>query len=140
MTIAVPGRARAPDGGNAERVRSVMISLEFANHFAKHWIESWNSHDLEQVLSHYSEDFEMTSPYIAQITGEWSGRLKGKKAVAAYWSAALQKMPTLRFEHVQTLVGVDSVTIYYRGVRGMAAEVFFFNGERLVVKACAHYE
>jgi hypothetical protein len=30
--------------------------------------------------------------------------------------------------------------IYYRGVRGPAAEVFFFNGEGLVIRAAAHYE
>lgn len=117
-----------------------MITVQFARDFARQWIEAWNSHDLQQVLSHYADDFEMSSPYIAQIVGEPSGILKGKKAVAAYWSAALLKMPDLRFEHVQTLTGVDSVTIYYRGVRGMAAEVFFFNSEDLVVKACAHYE
>jgi SnoaL-like domain len=117
-----------------------MIAPDFANDFAKHWIESWNSHDLRRVLSHYSEEFEMSSPYIALIADEPSGTLKGKHAVAAYWSAALQKMPTLRFELIKTLVGTDSVTIYYRGVSGMAAEVFFFNGEGLVVKAFAHYE
>lgn len=40
--------------------------------------------------------------------------------------AALKRMPTLEFEHVSSLVGADSITIYYKGARGMAAEVFFF--------------
>ena len=48
-------------------------------------------------------------------------------------------MPNLRFELVQTLLGADSVTIYYRGVRGMAAEVFFFGQDQLVLRAAAHY-
>ncbi|MFL6655396.1 MAG: nuclear transport factor 2 family protein [Sulfurifustis sp.] len=117
-----------------------MINRDFAEKFARHWVESWNRHDLKEVLSHYADDFEMSSPYIAQIVGEPSGKLKGKEAVGAYWSAALQKMPTLRFELLQTLVGAESVTVYYRGVRGMAAEVFFFDANGLVVKACAHYE
>jgi ketosteroid isomerase-like protein len=116
-----------------------MITHEFAEHFAKHWIESWNSHDLEHILSHYAEDFEMSSPYIAQIWGEPSGNLKGKAAVSAYWAMALEKMPTLRFELVELLVGVESITLYYRGVRGMGAEVFFFNAQGKVIKACAHY-
>ena len=117
-----------------------MISREFGEEFAKEWIEAWNSHDLDRILSHYSEDFTMSSPYIAQIAGVASGSLTGKTAVRAYWAAALQKMPTLRFELVQTLVGADSVTIYYRGVRGMAAEVFFFGQDHLVLRAAAHYE
>lgn len=116
-----------------------MISREFAEKFAAHWIDSWNRHDLNQILSHYTDDFEMSSPYIAQIAGEPSGKLKGKEAVRAYWTAALERMPTLRFELVQTLLGAESVTIYYRGVRGMAAEVFFFDAKGEVVKSCAHY-
>lgn len=117
-----------------------MISREFAEAFSKDWVEAWNRHDLDAVLSHYSDDFTMSSPYIAQIVGVESGSLTGKAAVRAYWAAALEKMPTLRFELVQTLVGADSVTIYYRGVRGMAAEVFVFGEAHLVVRAAAHYE
>jgi ketosteroid isomerase-like protein len=117
-----------------------VITTDFAHTFAKHWVDAWNAHDLPGILSHYTDDFQMSSPYIAQIANEPSGTLKGKDRVAAYWSTALERMPTLRFELLQALVGVDSVTIYYRGVRGLAAEVFFFNEEGLVVRACAHYE
>ena len=116
-----------------------MITREFADHFAAEWIAAWNSHDLDRILSHYAEDFEMSSPYIAQIAGEPSGVLKGKAAIGAYWRAALQRMPDLRFEHVSTLVGAGSVTICYRGARGMAAEVFFFGPDHTVIRAAAHY-
>lgn len=116
-----------------------MIDNKFAEHFAGEWIGSWNSHDLDRVLSHYADDFEMSSPYIIQIAGEPSGTLRGKKAVGAYWAKALQLIPDLRFELVSTLVGVDSVTLYYKGARGMAAEVFHFGPDRTVVRAYAHY-
>lgn len=117
-----------------------MINREFGEKFAQEWIEAWNSHDLDRILSHYAKDFTMSSPYIAQIAGVESGSLTGMASVRAYWATALQKMPALRFELVQTLVGADSVTIYYRGVRGMAAEVFFFGPDHLVLRAAAHYE
>jgi ketosteroid isomerase-like protein len=116
-----------------------MISREFAERFSKHWVDSWNNHDLEAILSHYSDDFEMSSPYIIQIAGEPSGKLKGKAAVGAYWSATLKQMPYLHFELVETLVGVESITLYYRGARGMVAEVFQFNADGIVVRASAHY-
>ena len=116
-----------------------MFSKEFADHFAAEWIEAWNSHELNRILSHYSEDFEMSSPYIAQIAGEPSCTLKGKHAVGTYWAKALEFTPTLHFELVSTLVGAESITLYYRGARGMAAEVFFFNPDHKVFKACAHY-
>ncbi len=117
-----------------------MIAPEFANEFARDWIDAWNRRDLERVLSHYADDFEMSSPYIATLAGEPSGRLRGKEAVAAYWAEALRRLPALAFEHVKTLAGADSVAIYYRGVRGMAVEVFFFDTAGRVVRACAHYE
>jgi ketosteroid isomerase-like protein len=116
-----------------------MISREFAERFAKDWVDAWNRHDLEGVLSHYAEDFDMSSPYIVQIAGEPSGRLKGKAAVRAYWAAALKGYPDLRFELVETLVGTGSITLYYRGVRGMVAEVFQFGDGETVVRASAHY-
>jgi ketosteroid isomerase-like protein len=116
-----------------------MISIDFAQTFATQWIEAWNAHDLPAILAHYSEDFQMSSPYIAQLANESSGKLTGKPAVAAYWSKALEMMPNLHFDLLQVLVGADSITIYYRGVRGLAAEVFFFNEQNVVSKACAHY-
>ena len=39
-----------------------MIERAWAEEFARDWVESWNSHDLERMLAHYADDFEMTSP------------------------------------------------------------------------------
>ena len=115
------------------------MDSDFAGHFAADWIEAWNSHDLERILSHYSDDFEMSSPVIVQLADEPSGTLRGKAAVGAYWRKALQLIPDLHFELVDTLLGVNSITLYYIGARGMAAEVFHFNADGKVVRACAHY-
>jgi len=116
-----------------------MLTKDFADHFAAEWIQAWNSHDLALILSHYADDFTMSSPRIVIVAGEPSGILTGKQAVGAYWKKALELAPNLNFELVSTLVGADSVTLYYKGVRGMAAEVFFFGADAKVIKACAHY-
>ena len=116
-----------------------MIEKDFAERFARDWIAAWNSHDLDRILSHYQDDFEMSSPYIAILAGEPSGRLKGKAAVRAYWSTALEKVPDLRFELVQALVGVDSIAIHYRGHRGLVVEVLHFGPGGKVRAAFAHY-
>ncbi|MCS6306036.1 MAG: nuclear transport factor 2 family protein [Nitrospira sp.] len=52
-----------------------MISPQFAAQFAEEWVAVWNSRDLDRILAHYADDFEMASPYIAAITGEPSGVL-----------------------------------------------------------------
>ena len=117
-----------------------MITLEFANKFAKKWIESWNSHNIERVLSHYHNDFIMSSPKIAIIANEPSGVLCGKEKVSEYWRKALTLIPNLNFQLISTFIGSDSIILYYRGATGLATEVFFFNSEGLVVRAAANYE
>jgi hypothetical protein len=118
-----------------------MITKEQAAGFASDWVESWNTHDLERILSHYSDDFEMSSPRITQLMGEPTGTLKGKASVAAYWMKSLAQSPGLRFELTEVLVGANSVVVCYDNVtRGKkAAEVFVFGADGLVVKSMAHY-
>lgn len=116
------------------------IDEAFAQHFAAEWITAWNVHDLARVLSHYRDDFTMSSPRIVDIAGEPSGRLHGKPAVAAYWTKALALMPDLHFELIATCVGVDSIALHYRNDRGrLAVEVFNFDADGLVTEAAAHY-
>lgn len=116
-----------------------MISREQADHFAQEWIEAWNSHDLDRILAHYSDDFTMASPRIALVAHEPSGVLQGKAEVGAYWARALALAPGLHFTLIGTFVGADSVAIHYQGPRGPAIEVFFFDASGRVCRAAAHY-
>jgi hypothetical protein len=116
------------------------MDTEFAHHFAAEWIEAWNTHDLARVVSHYADDFEMSSPIIIQIVGEASGTQKGKAAVGAYWTKALTMIPDLHFELVNVLAGANSITLYYKGAgRRLVAEVLHFGADKKVGKAFAHY-
>ena len=115
------------------------MDTTFANEFAEEWIDAWNAHDLERILAHYEEDFEMSSPAIVAIAGEPSGTLKGKTAVGAYWTQALAKYPDLEFELLHILRGASSITLIYNGVIGLSAEVFHFGASGKVVRAFAHY-
>ncbi len=117
-----------------------MIKAKQANEFAEHWIQSWNNHDLDQIMSHYTDDFEMSSPVIVSAMNEPSGKLMGKEVIRVYWSKALSKYSNLNFEKKHVLVGADSVTIIYNGVRGLSAESFHFNQEGKVYAAYAHYD
>ena len=47
-----------------------VIEKKFAEQFAQEWIDSWNSHDLSRILSHYADDFEMSSPVIMTHKGD----------------------------------------------------------------------
>jgi len=74
------------------------MDKEFANKFAREWVEAWNCHDLDKIMTHYAEDFEMSSPVIKQIMNIESGKIKGKKEVRAYWEKALAMLPDLHFD------------------------------------------
>lgn len=107
--------------------------------FAGTWIKSWNSHDLEDILSHYADDIEITTPMIKIFTS-CEDTLKGKEAVKNYWEKALEKLPGLHFELYEITYGVNSVALYYQSImRKKAIEVMFFNEEGKVNKMFAFY-
>ncbi len=114
--------------------------LPDAKKFATEWIEAWNSHDLDRILSHYADDVEVTTPMIKTAMGIDSGTLKGKASVRQYWKAALQRVPDLHFELVECTQSIDSIAVYYKAVMGrMAIEVMFFDANGKVSKMIAHY-
>lgn len=111
-----------------------------AQAFAQKWIESWNSHNLENILNHYSEDIEITTPMIKMVGGINSGTLKGKESVSEYWKKALNKIPDLHFELIEVTEGVDSIALFYKSVMNKnAIEVMFFNKNGKVNKMIAYY-
>jgi nuclear transport factor 2 (NTF2) superfamily protein len=116
-----------------------MLTQDFTEEFAREWIAAWNSRDLDRILAHYTGDFEMSSPVIVRVAGKPSGRLRGKKAVGAYWTKALAANRGLHFELITTLRGIGSIVIYYQGARGLAAELFEFDESGLVRRSAAHY-
>lgn len=111
-----------------------------AKEFAHKWITSWNSHNMEDILSHYSEDIEITTPMIKLAAGIDSGSLKGKEQVADYWKKALQRIPDLHFELIEVTEGVGAVALYYKSVMNkMAIEVMFFNEQGKVNRMYSLY-
>ena len=118
-----------------------MITEDFARNFADEWIKSWNSHDLDRILSHYSEDFSIESPMALKLLPESKGLVQGKTAVRAYWSIGLEKIPNLEFQLIDVLTGINGLTIYYSNTatRRKTAEIMYFNDEQKVNKVFAHY-
>jgi hypothetical protein len=118
-----------------------MIEKSWAQHFAAEWIAAWNAHNLERVLWHYHDDFEMRSPLIVELMGIAGGSLTGKSAIRPYWEKGLAAYPALRFELHCMLIGVDSIAIYYRSTPNsrMVAEVLTFSDDGQIVSGSALY-
>ena len=112
-----------------------------AQRLALEWVAAWNAHDLDGILAHYADDFELRSPAIVKVSGEPSGVLRGKGPVRAYWARALALFPDLRFELRATLLGVGSITLCYTGLQGrMVAEVMALDSDGKVLRADVYYE
>jgi hypothetical protein len=117
-----------------------MLERSWALQFAQEWIASWNAHDLDRILSHYTEDFEMSSPLIVERLGREDGVLRGKTAVAEYWRPSMSLEPPLRFELEDVLVGINQLTIYYRNVgRKVVAETLTFDNALKVISGASQW-
>lgn len=118
-----------------------MLSPEEARQFAEEWCAAWNSHDLDRIMAHFTDDFIMETPLAAQLVPESEGIVKGKDAVRAYWTIGLQKNADLFFEVQEVLTGVNGITIYYRNTTRTrnVAEVLWLNAAQKVYRGFAHY-
>jgi hypothetical protein len=97
--------------------------------FVQGWLQSWNDHDLEAILAHFTEDVVFSSPMAVQLA-DGDGTVRGKPALREYWDRGLQRIPNLRFELVGTYVGVQTLVVNYRNqAGGLVNEVLKFSGD-----------
>ena len=117
------------------------MTKEFATAFASDWVDSWNSHDLEKILSHYSDDFTIETPMAAKLYPQSHGIVVGKGEVRKYWTIGLEKSRNLRFEILDVLVGVNSLALYLFNTSSnkKSVELMSFNSENKVNKAIVTY-
>jgi len=99
-----------------------------AEAFVDQWVKSWNAHDVEGVLAHFTDDVVFTSPIAIQLLGG-DGVIRGKAALRHYWTEGIRRVPDLHFEVLGFYVGVDTLVINYRNQKGaLVSEVLTFDG------------
>ncbi len=117
-----------------------MLDINFANKFSNEWIESWNSHDIDRIISHYADKLKFKSPLIVERYSDPTGTITSNEKLKEYFLIGLTKNPSLSFRLKQTLVGVDGITLYYDNARGgQSAEYFVFNSEGKVIESVSCY-
>jgi ketosteroid isomerase-like protein len=108
--------------------------------FADDWIQAWNSHDLEAILSHYAAEVVLTSPTAAKLLGDSSGTIQGKQAVRSYFERGLQAFPNLTFELIDVMWGISSVVLYYLNQKGTKTGEFMeLDANQKVSRVVANY-
>jgi ketosteroid isomerase-like protein len=108
----------------------VIVPAPDGEAFADEWVQAWNAHDVESVLTHFHDDVVFTSPVAARLLPETGGVVRGKGRLRDYWVHALSLLPDLHFEVVGVYQGESVVVINYRNQKGqLVNEVLVFDGD-----------
>jgi hypothetical protein len=117
-----------------------VLELEDARAFADRWVDAWNRHDLESILSHYADPPEHSSPLVVERLGRADGTIRTSAELRAYFQGGLEGTPPLRFELIDVFPGVSSVAVLYRNHRGKTVlEVMFLDRHAKVTRSIVHY-
>jgi hypothetical protein len=114
---------------------------EEAMTIAQGWIAAWNSHDIDRILSHYSDSIELTSPLVSRILGAGNDVVIGKAALRKYFLRGFERFPDLRFTLWGAFPGHDSLVVHYESILEMpAAEYMRIDAGGRVCQVVAHYK
>lgn len=117
-----------------------MVTSDEAWKLAEQWIAAWNAHDLDQILAHYEDSIELTSPVAARLLNAVDGRVIGKAKLEAYFRQGLEAYPDLQFRLNDVLLGVRSVVLFYTNHNGtVVAEYMEFASTRKISRVVANY-
>ena len=117
-----------------------MLTENDARKLAGHWIQAWNSHDLDAIMSHYADAVALTSPVAARILNDPSGTVKGIDALRNYFGRGLEVYPDLKFELLDLMWGLSSVVLYYVNQNGTKTGEFMeVNTDGKVIRVVANY-
>jgi predicted ester cyclase len=117
------------------------LQASFAREFALDWVDAWNSHDLERILSHYDDEVLLVSPVALKLLSG-DGTVRGKAALRQYFLRGLEAFPDLRFDLIDALWGTETIVVYYiNNVRGSkTAEVMLLNPAGKIRQVWANYD
>jgi ketosteroid isomerase-like protein len=123
-----------------KEMRQSPLTKDEAWNLANHWVEAWNSHDLDMIMTHYEDAVELTSPAAAQLFGTPDGKVVGKANLRAYFQRGLETYPELRFRLEDVLWGVNTVIFYFTNQKGThTAEFMELSATGKVVRVFANY-
>jgi ketosteroid isomerase-like protein len=85
---------------------------------AKDWIEAWNSHDLERILSHYSKDVAFEVETARTRWNKADGKLHGIAELRRHFALGLELAPQLKFQLDQVFLAPSGYAVLYQRENG----------------------
>ncbi|MGQ7932483.1 YybH family protein [Paraburkholderia sp. D1E] len=94
------------------------MTYEDAEVHAKDWIEAWNAHDLERIMSHYSQDVVFEAETVRARWKQPDGKLLGIAELRRHFALGLTLAPQLKFQLENVLLAPSGYAILYRRENG----------------------
>jgi hypothetical protein len=98
---------------------------------AKKWFGAFNEHNLKNLLALYHDEAAHYSPKLKIRQPETNGLVVGKEALAAWWSDAFDRLPTLHYQYTTLTGNEDRVFMEY--IRTVANETDMLVAEVLEI-------
>lgn len=110
---------------------------------ASEWMNAFNEHNLEKLLSLYDDNAAHYSPKLKIRYPETNGIVKGKEALRNWWKDAFERLPDLRYELTKLTACDERVFMeYIRKVNGepdmLVAEVLEIKNNLIVASRVYH--
>jgi len=126
--------------GDSNTGEKRMLTEKQVRQLADHWIYAWNSHNLDEIMTHYDDAVVLVSPVALKILNVPSGMVNGKNALKAYFAKGLEIYPDLKFELIDLMWGVNSMMLYYKNQKGIKVGEFMEIGSTgKVLRVVANY-
>lgn len=104
------------------------------------WIEAWNSHDLEEILTHYADDVVFQAATVVRRWNKPDGILRGKAELREHFKRGLELVADLRFEFEEIFYCPGGYAVLYRRNNGNhVIDVVELNENQLIRHARAFY-
>lgn len=106
---------------------------------ADRWLDAWNAHDLDEIVSCYSEVVELVLP--ALVGGSEERRIAGREALREHFRHGLELAPNLTVAEESLLEGPGGFAILYRREDGhRAIEAVELDDDGLAARVRVFYE
>jgi len=109
-----------------------MDKVFYNRQIATSWIDAFNEHNLENLLSLYDDNARHYSPKLKMKQPETHGLITGKSAMRLWWKEAFGNLPSLRYEVLRVVADENNVFIEY--IRHVHNESDLRVGEVLEIK------
>ncbi|GBL35724.1 hypothetical protein EMGBS15_13190 [Filimonas sp.] len=110
----------------------IFFNMNDLKQIAVRWVDAFNAHDLDALLSLYDDEAQHYSPKLKIHKPDTMGLIKGKAALHDWWQDAFSRLPLLHYQIIRLMSDEEQVFMEY--IRQVPGEEELRVGEVLVIQ------